>query len=179
MVSEKIPITKLEEHNFKGIFKTKEIHNLIRDFFLKKRGYGEIVSKIYKEETIKDKKKIYQKCEVRKDYTDYYRIIIYYNLTIEGKETQIETEKITTNVMEGEIKLQTMSAIEPNISEKRPKISSLHHFISQIFEHYFSKDELEKCKETIKKDLKDLISTIKNHLGSPTKWKPKKQADWQ
>lgn len=169
MGHEKIHVTNEKVYKFEGLFDIKGTYKHLVEFLENSKHY-DVSEKDYEEQNEDGKRKIVSKSEAEIEYNDYYKIIIKYELTIQGVEVDVKiNDKKTIKLTKGSAKLSVNSYIEPDWQGKKEKMSELGAFFDKIYTKLFGRDELNKCIEYAATDVGELIAKFKQQMNSTLK----------
>ena len=165
MGQDKIQIMSEKKYTFNGLFDVKETYNYLKEFLEETRHY-EVSEKDYEEKNDAGSRKIVSKNEAEVEYNDYFKIILKYELMMQGKDVEVKiNEKKTLKLAKGSAKLTINCYIEPDFDKIRPK-SPLADFLDKVFTKFFRGSELDKCKESASQDVGELLIRFKQQMNS-------------
>lgn len=168
MGNDKIAVISEKKYKFEGLYDLKQIYNYLKKFLEHSRHY-EIAEKDYEEKNDNGSRKIMSKTEAEVEYNDYYKIIIKYDLTMQGNDMEVKiNEKKTIILTKGKAQLTVNCYIEPDFDAIRPK-TNFGNFLDNVYTKFFRGSELDKCKEYAINDVNDLIFKFKQELNSVLK----------
>ena len=167
-VHDKIPIIRERRYVFQGLFDMKHTYKFLKEFLTESRHY-DWTEKDYEEKNENGERRIMSKVEAEQEYTDYYKIIIRYELVMEGKDVVIEEDGKSYKLTKGRAKLIINAYIEPDFAHRRPVDSALSDFLERVYEKYFGNDELSKCIVSVAGDVGEMITRFKQTINSALK----------
>ena len=165
---EKIPIMSERRYVFHGLFDMKQIHKFLKDFLTQSRHY-DWTEKDYEEKNEGGERRIWTKVEAEQEYTDYYKVIIRYELLMEGKDVIVEENGKSYKLTKGKAKLTINAYIEPDFAGRRPVNSAFADFLERVYEKHFGGDEREKCIVSTVGDISEMITRFKQTVNSALK----------
>lgn len=143
----------------------KHTYKFLREFLEESRHY-DWVEKDYEERNDGGDRRIMSKAEAEQEYTDYYKVIIKYELVMEGKDVIIEEHGKTHKLTKGKAKLLINAYIEPDHAHRRPVDSAIADFLEKVYHKYFGADELSNCIVSTVTDVKEMIARFKQEINS-------------
>ncbi len=169
MGHDKIQVVNEKRYEFNGIFDIKETYSFLKEFLEESRHY-EVSEKDYEEKIDNGSRKIMSKSEAEVEYNDYYKIIIKFELVMQGKDIEVKVnEKKTMKLTKGSAVLTVNCYIEPNFQNIKPKLTDFGEFLERIYDKFFRGSELEACKESAANDVGELIARFKVQMNSVLK----------
>ena len=168
MNNDRILVTSEKKYTFNGIFNIKETYEHLKEYLENSRHY-EISEKDYEEKLDEGKKKIVSKNEAEVEFNDYYKKILKYELSMEGKDVEVKiNEKKTLKLTKGKATIIINCYIEPDFDSKRPQYV-LEKFLDRVYTYFFRKNELEKCIISASSDIGGLLARFKEEMNSVLK----------
>jgi len=165
MSHDKIQVISEKKYTFDGIFDVKETYNYLKEFLEESRHY-EVSEKDYEEKNDNGSRKIVSKNEAEAEYNDYYKIILKYELIMQGKDVEVKiNEKKTLKLTKGSAKLTINCYIEPDFDGIKPQ-TPFANFLDKVYSKFFRGSELDKCKESAANDVGELLSRFKQQMNS-------------
>lgn len=162
---EKIPIITERRYVFQGVFDMKYLNKMLRDFLEHSRHY-DWTEKEFDERNEGGERRIVSKVEAEQEYTDYYKVVIRYELLMEGKDIIVEEHGKDHKLTKGKARLILNAYIEPDFANRRPIVSPLSDFIERVYQKIFGGEELSKCVNSTVGDVNELIVRFKQTINS-------------
>lgn len=167
-MGDKIPIMSEKKYTFEGLFDIKETYNYLKEY-LEDSRYYEISEKDYEEKNDGKSRKIVSKNEAEQIYNDKFKVILKYEIAMNGKEIEVKVnDKKTIILCKGNASLAINAYIEPDWDAEKPE-SAFIEFLKNIYNKLYNKDELDLCKESVAKDVQELINRFKQQMNSAIK----------
>ena len=169
--TDKIAVIAERKVTYNGIYDMKETYSYIKNFLSDSKNY-DFAEKDYEEKNDGANRKVDVKCEAELQYNDYYKIILKFNLLMDGKQVSIDTpEGMTLKRVKGSAKLTINCYIQPDWQNKRQK-GPLATFLDQLHAHYLKgQQEQEKCIIHAATDVSELIARFKQQMNALKKKK--------
>lgn len=166
MSFEKIPVTNEKVYKFEGLYDLKETYKHIIEFLENSKHY-DVTEKDFEEQNDGGKRKIISKSEAEVEYNDYYKIVLKYELAMEGVDVDVKiNDKKTIKLTKGSAKLTVNAYIEPDHHNKKDKLTALGSFLDKLYDKFFGKEELHKCIVYAATDVSELIGRFKQQMNS-------------
>lgn len=166
-MGEKIPIINEKKVNVEGIYDMKETYKFLKNFLEESRHY-DVSEKDYEEKNNPESRMIKCIIEAEQEYNDYYKVIIKYEIALNGKDMTIEQNGRNLMLTQGKASLTVNAYVEPDFMNKRPK-GGLAGFFEKIYEYYFGSDELGKVIGSAAGDVGEFVNRFKQSLNSTLK----------
>lgn len=167
-ILEKIPVTSEKKYSYEGLFEINETYLHLKDYLGNAKYYSDVSEKDYDEKNVDGSRKIMSKIEAEKLYNDYFKIIIKYELLMEGKDVEIKTEHKTIKLTKGKAQIIVNAYLEPDWQHGRDK-NALHQFLGKIYDKFIGHDEQSKVMEIAAGDVSDLMQKFKMHMNTTIK----------
>ena len=164
MGHDRIPIIIEKKYAYQGIFDIKYTYNILMNFFENSRHY-DLAEKYYDEKVSDDGRTIMSKVEAEQEFTDYYKVIIKYQLTMDGKDVTIEQDGKTLKMSKGEAKLIVNAYVVPDFQGQKPK-GPLAEFLEKVYHKYIGHDEFIKCAGSAAGDVSELLARFKQSVNA-------------
>lgn len=166
MSFEKIPIISEKVYKYEGLYDIKETYKHLVEFLENSKHY-DVSEKDFEEANDSGKRKIKSKSEAELKFNDYYKIILKYELTMEGVDIDVKVnDKKTIKLTKGTAKLSVNCYIEPDWDNKKKKLTALGEFLDKVYTKLFNRDELDKCINYAATDVGQLIAKFKQQMNS-------------
>lgn len=164
-MAEKIPITKERKYSFEGLFDIKHTYNSLKSFVEDSRHY-DLTEREYEETSKDNEKKLLWKFEAEQEYNDYYKIIIKIEVSMQGKNTDVEVNGKMKMLSKGKAEMKLNSYIFPDFQHKKHE-GSFAEFLDKLYEKFFGgKEELHECIGSAVGDINELIARFKQNMNS-------------
>lgn len=164
---EKMPITSEKRYIFHGYFDIKDTYNNVMDYLENSMIYDASV-KDYEEVNSGGSRKIMSKVEAEKIYNEKYKIILKFEILMEGKDSEVKVNEKIKILCKGTAKLTLNAYIEPDWQGDREK-GPLADFLGKIYDKFVGVDEFEKCQDYAATDIGLLISKFKDYMNATIK----------
>ncbi|MCA9495342.1 MAG: hypothetical protein KC589_00210 [Nanoarchaeota archaeon] len=164
MGHDRIPIISEKKYKFEGIFDIKYTYNILVDFLENSRHY-DVAEKDYDEKIDGNSRNIMSKIEAEQEFTDYYKVIIKYQLVMEGKDISIEQDGKTLKMSKGKAKIIVNAYIIPDFQGHKPN-GPLAEFLEKVYHKYIGHDEFDKCVGSAAGDVSELITRFKQSVNA-------------
>jgi len=165
---EKIEVTKEKLYTFHGIFDLCDAYDFVKGYVEDAIYYYDVTEKDYEEVNDSGKRKIMSKLEATKIYNDYFKIVMKFELLMEGKNTEVEVNGQKKMLTKGIAKLKINSYVHPDWNNDRSS-SPFASFLGTLHDKFVGNDELGTCIEHAAIDVGKLIANFKQHMGAGIK----------
>ena len=162
---DKIPIISEKKVTYSGIYDINSVYGFLSGFLENSRHY-DLSEKDYEEKKDGDVREIKVKCEAVQEFTDYYKVIIKFGLSMTGKNITIETpEGKKINRVNGKATLIINSYIEADWQHKRGQ-TPFTKFLDKVYTKYVGQSEMEKCAFSSVMDVNELMGRFKQQMNT-------------
>lgn len=165
---DKIPIITERRYAFQGIFEIKHLNTLLRDFLEHSRHY-DWTEKEFEERNDGGERRLVSKVEALQEYSDYYRVILRYELLMEGKDVIVQEHGREHTLTKGRARLIINMYIEPDFANRRKITGSFSEFLYKTYDKIFQGDELGNCIYSSVSDVNQMIAKFKDTIDSHIK----------
>ncbi|MDA3855219.1 MAG: hypothetical protein PF569_03100 [Candidatus Woesearchaeota archaeon] len=166
-ILEKIPVVGEKKYSYEGLFDINGTYLHMKGY-LEDAKYFDVSEKDYDEKNVDGSRKIMTKLEAEKLYNDYYKIIIKYELLMEGKDIEIQTEHKTIKLTKGKARIIANAYLEPDWQHGRDK-NALHQFLGKVYDKFVGHDEQSNVMKIAGGDVADLMKKFKEHMNTTVK----------
>ena len=168
MVQTKSPIVQGREYNYSGIYDLKGTYNFVKNYLENTKHY-DITEKEVEEATSGDKKKLISKLEAEIEYDDYFKIVLTFELKLNGKPIIVEDSKGNKHsLVEGGANITVNGYLLKDHMNKRPKGPVLE-LLEKMYGFYINPDENKKMAGYVSREVNDLITRFKQQVNSAVK----------
>jgi len=168
MGHDKIAVISEKKYKFEGLYDLKQTYSYLKKFLEHSRHY-DLSEKDYEEKNDNGSRKIMAKTEAEVEFNDYYKIILKYDLTMQGNDMEVKiNDKKTIILTKGKAQITINCYIEPDFDNIRPQ-TEFGSFLDKVYTKFFRGSELDAAKDYAAKDVADLIFKFKQEMNSALK----------
>ncbi len=161
-LAEKRKIIK-KEISYEGVFDSKEIYNLIYDWFFKRMYIAEepVVEEVVK----KDKKYIFWETEFFRSPNEYVKFNIVVDVFFNDmKEVKVEYKGRKATLKEGKVKIEIEGEFITDF-ENKYEGNALSWYFRIMFEKFLFRPEMDEFQEELKEEVRNIYMYLKKYFN--------------
>ena len=158
-VAEKIAVVERKQVSFTGHFDLKKTYTYLIEYLENSRHF-DISVVDYVETNDGKEKEIEAKIICELYYTDYYKVIITFKISLSGIEKEFHIQNSTQILCDGTAKLFINSYIEPDFLNRNFS-GGLSTLFRKVYDRYIGKSELDEAMRQNVEEVSALVGEFK------------------